>query len=146
MRGHYEGELNGLCVHPSKNIFFTAGSDKMVISWDMVKKISMVTVKVDKPSNHIQISSDGKYLAVGSNASEIYIYKASDFEEIGKEPKPLYTIEEKFELKDEPVMVLKFSPDNKLLAAGFENNKIIFYNVADKFPKNTTIKAGNNPI
>ena len=46
MIGHYEGELNGLCVHPSKNIFFTAGSDKMVISWDMVKKISMVTVKV----------------------------------------------------------------------------------------------------
>ena len=43
-------------------------------------------------------------------------------------------------------MVLKFSPDNKLLAAGFENNKIIFYNVADKFTKNTTIKAGNNPI
>jgi len=56
MRGHYEGELKGLCVHPTKNIFYTSGADMMIISWDMIKRIPIVTVKVEKPADHIQIS------------------------------------------------------------------------------------------
>lgn len=78
--------------------------------------------------------------------SEIYIYKASDFEEIGKDPEILHTIDEKFEGKDEPVLVLKFSPDSKLLAVGFENNRIIVYNIVDNYSKFSQIKVGNNPI
>jgi hypothetical protein len=53
MRGHYEGETKGLCVHPSKNIFFTTGADRLVISWNILKRIPMVTVKVEKPADHI---------------------------------------------------------------------------------------------
>lgn len=78
--------------------------------------------------------------------SEIYFFKPSDFEEVGKDPEILHTIDEKFEGKDEPILVLKFSPDSKLLAVAFENNRIIVYNVTDNYSKFSQIKAGNNPI
>lgn len=53
MRGHYEGELKGLCVHPSKNIFYTSGADRLIASWNMLKRIPITTVKVEKPADHI---------------------------------------------------------------------------------------------
>ena len=53
MRGHNEGELKGLCVHPSKNIFFTSGADRLVISWDMVKRIPICAQKIEYPADHI---------------------------------------------------------------------------------------------
>jgi hypothetical protein len=35
--------------------------------------------------------------------SEIYFFRPADFEEIGKDPEIIHTIEEKFEGKDEPI-------------------------------------------
>ena len=67
--------------------------------------------------------------------SEIDFFRTSDFEVAGNDPKIIHSIEEQFELKYEPTLVIKFSPDSKLLAVGFENNRIMIYNISDNFSK-----------
>ena len=39
MQGHKEGELWGLAVHPSTNLFVTASDDKTVCTWSLDTKV-----------------------------------------------------------------------------------------------------------
>lgn len=41
-------------------------------------------IKVDKPSNCIAVSNNGKFLAIGSLYGEIYIYNTKDFNDLDK--------------------------------------------------------------
>ena len=34
MRGHYNNELWGLAVHPSKQVFYTVGEEGVLAKWD----------------------------------------------------------------------------------------------------------------
>lgn len=38
IRGHFDEELWGLCVHPVDNKFYTAGQDKLLAEWSIDKK------------------------------------------------------------------------------------------------------------
>ena len=41
MQGHKEGELWGLAVHPSTNLFVTASDDKTVHTWSLDTKVCL---------------------------------------------------------------------------------------------------------
>ncbi len=38
IRGHFDMELWALCMHPDKDIFYTAGQDKLLAEWDIESK------------------------------------------------------------------------------------------------------------
>lgn len=38
LKGHFDGKLGALCMHPSKPYFYTSGQDKMIAKWDMISK------------------------------------------------------------------------------------------------------------
>jgi hypothetical protein len=50
IRGHYDDELWGLCVHSSLPQFFTCGEEGMVASWDLktFKQIKVILKYFEK--------------------------------------------------------------------------------------------------
>jgi hypothetical protein len=56
MRGHSEGMLRGLTVHPKIQQFYTIGEDNLLACWNIKEKKMMSCVKLDYPSRAIHIS------------------------------------------------------------------------------------------
>jgi len=79
MRGHYESELHGLCVHPTKKEFVTVGGDNLLVIWDGAHRKEKYTIGLDYPAKVVEMSPNGKYLAIGckNGYSLIYNYKTA---------------------------------------------------------------------
>ena len=66
MKGHFEGSLYGLAVHPNKKEFVTVGEDNFLIIWDASKRKEKFTIVLEYPAKVVEISPKrGKYLAIG---------------------------------------------------------------------------------
>jgi hypothetical protein len=73
MRGHFYGELVGLCCHPRMHYFYTVGQDSWLMHWSAVDKRLSASLKLDYQSNSIDISSDGRFLSVGCHNGNVLI-------------------------------------------------------------------------
>jgi WD40 repeat protein len=65
MTGHYQGDLKGLCCHPGIPYFYTVGDDSLLMKWDLVTRKLMKSIKLEYQSMTMDITNDGKYLAIG---------------------------------------------------------------------------------
>jgi microtubule-associated protein-like 6 len=144
--GHGTRELWGLSAHPTKEEFATSGDDATIRIWDTKSCSIIKTVKVDTASRAIAYSPSGKYLAVGFG----YGKKAK-----GKAPKEgAFAVLTSGEMKmvhegkdsNEPIRVVRFSPDSNYLAVGSEDSCIYIYNCRDRFTRRSTISCHKSPI
>lgn len=125
LRGHFDLELWGLCIHPKKSKYLTIGQDKMLALWDVPsRKIEKYTT-IPEPAEFIHISPDGKDLAIGSKSGTVHIYDAITFE------KKLT----KSERKGQPIGSLKYSPDGQYLAVGGVDSMLFIYNVKANYKR-----------
>ena len=74
LRGHFDGELWGLCTDPKKDIYYTAGQDKLLGVWNIKTKKLELKATLEVKAQTIDCSPDGKELAVGCNSGNLYIY------------------------------------------------------------------------
>ena len=131
LRGHFDGELWGLCVHPKKDIYYTVGEDKLLGVWDIQTKKLIHKAVLEEKSKTIDISPDCKELAIGCESGNFYIYDSINL-------KLKYRIPNK-ESKKSAIQVLKYSPNGNYLAvSGIDgNNKgtvhIFIYNAKKKY-------------
>ena len=131
LRGHFDGELWGLCAHPKKDIFFTVGEDKLLGVWDIKTKKLILKNTLEEKSKTVDCSPDCKELAVGCESGNFYIYDTISL-------KLKYQITNKVSQKN-PIQIVKYSPDGNILAvAGIDaNNKgtvhIFLYNAKKKY-------------
>ena len=117
LRGHYDLELWGLCVHPKKNKYFTVGQDKMLSIWDVeTRKIEKFT-SIIEPAEVIHVSPDGRDLAIGCKSGNLHIYDAITLEKKTS----------KSERKNQPVSIVKYSPDGRFLAVGGVDSMVFIY-------------------
>jgi len=65
MTGHFQGDLKGLCCHPSFQYFYTVGEDSLLNKWDLVTRKLVKSVKLEYQSKTLDISNDGHYMAIG---------------------------------------------------------------------------------
>jgi WD40 repeat protein len=79
------------------------------------------SLKTKFQSTSVDISPDGKTVAVGSDAAKVYLYNVSDFQEIGV-----------LESNRGMVTCLAYSPSGNLLAAGDSQRTIIVYDTKTK--------------
>jgi len=67
LRSHFDGELWGLTVHPSKPLFYTFGRDSMLAVWDLKTRRQLKHCKLESDGDALGISHSGKILVVGFN-------------------------------------------------------------------------------
>ena len=65
MRSHYESELWGLAMHPTRPEMITYGRDSMLAIWDMPTRRQKIHTKLEGPGDAVAISNSGSIVAVG---------------------------------------------------------------------------------
>lgn len=147
VHGHGCRELWGLATHPTKDEFITAGDDATIRLWDAKGYTVLKTIKVDTASRAIAYSPDGKYIVVGFGYGKrvkgkgqmkegaFVVFSSGDMKIIheGKD-------------SNEPIRVVKYSPDSNILAIGSEDANIYIYNAKDYYSKRFTISAHKAPV
>ncbi len=108
LRGHWDKELWGLCVHKTKDQYYTVGEDKLLGVWDIQSRELIQYCVLEEPATSIDISPNGKDLAIGCESSNLYIYDAETLKK-----KNMKTESVRKAIED-----LKYSPDGNYLAVG----------------------------
>ena len=67
MRSHFDGELCGLTVHPTKPLFYTFGRDSVLAVWDSKTRRQLKHCRLESDGDVLGISHSGKILAIGFN-------------------------------------------------------------------------------
>lgn len=117
LRGHFDLELWGLTVNPKKNKYYTVGQDKMLAIWDVESRKIEKFTSIVEPAEVINVSPDGRDLAIGCKSGNLHIYDA-------------ITLDKKIsksERKNQPVSIVKYSPDGRFLAVGGVDSMIFVY-------------------
>jgi len=115
LRGHFDGELWGLCVHPKKDVYYTVGEDKLLGVWDVPTKKLVLKTTLEEKSKTCDCSPDCKELAVGCESGNFYIYDTINL-------KLKYKIINK-ESQKSAIQIVKYSPAGEILAvAGIDGN------------------------
>lgn len=147
MQGHGVRELWGLAAHPIKEEFVTSGDDGTVRLWDAKSFTPLKVVTMDTASRAITYSPNGKYIAVGFGFGKRTKGKAAAKE-------GAFVVLNSSDMKlthegkdsNEPIRVVRFSPDSNLLAVGSEDSCIYIYNVKDHFSRRNIITCHKAPI
>ena len=108
LRGHWDKELWGLCVHPEKDQYYTVGEDKLLGVWDIqTRKLKQYCI-LEEAATTVVISPNGKDLAIGCESGNFYIYDANTLKKKSK----------KKESVTKAVEEIKYSPCGNYLAVG----------------------------
>eukprot|EP00051_Salpingoeca_urceolata_P007134 m.94665 g.94665 ORF g.94665 m.94665 type:complete len:1961 (-) comp15130_c0_seq1:316-6198(-) len=120
--GHGEGELWGLASHPTKDIVATAGMDKTVCVWDVVRHDLIGHATVDHGARSVAYSYDAKLLAVGLANGSVVVFDTQSMQQVTQ-----------FRDHKGMVQTLKFSPCDNYLAVGCDDACVDFYSTAQGF-------------
>ena len=117
LRGHFDGELWGLCADPKKDIYYTVGEDKLLGVWDIKTKKLILKCTLKEKSKTIDCSPNCKELAVGCESGMFYIYDTVSL-------KLKYEKNNKQSQKN-AIQIVKYSPNGDILSvAGIDGNYI----------------------
>ncbi|XP_065192745.1 77 kDa echinoderm microtubule-associated protein-like [Sycon ciliatum] len=119
INGHSD-ELWGLAVHPSENLFISAGYDKTLTCWNSDTHECLWTTAIAEEAQSADIHPDGSIVVVGLKSGRWMVFD-------GKDGKFITSNVDGNEQHDS----VKFSPDGKKVALGSHDNYIYVYNVSE---------------
>ncbi|MDD4603392.1 MAG: hypothetical protein PHF97_06260 [Bacteroidales bacterium] len=123
----HKNAINGLCIHPEKNLFVSVGSDGKVLLWNYGQNEFRETTldSLHTKINCVALSGNGRYLAYGTSTGML---KWIDL--LQSNPAPMIVTQ-----KGDAVLSIAFSHDGKQLAAGYPNGSIHIYDTRDPLEK-----------
>lgn len=136
MRAHWDQELWGLAMHPSKAEMITVGRDGMLAVWDMPKRKQTLNVKLEGPADAIAISPDGAHIAVGFINGKFQAFAYEDFR----------LLRANSHRKGKAIQVIKYSSDNRICAVGAHDSQIITYDVTRNYAPMKRIKSHHSTV
>ena len=99
LKGHGDGEIWGLGVHPHDDEFATVSDDKTLRIWDLLRFRMKKFTKLRKGGRCVDFSPDGLTLAVGQNDGSVIIMETSTLKKVVN-----------FKDRKEMISDVKFSP------------------------------------
>lgn len=145
MSSHGKRGLYGLASHPTKDEFITAGDDGTIRIFDPKTFKMIKSIKIDSACRCATYSPNGKMIAVGFGSGRHSVDKSSVQTNRDGVFVILTSIDHKVihEGRDsnEPIRVIKFSPDGSNLVCGSEDSRIYIYNVKDHFSRRSVVTS-----
>ncbi|XP_071540935.1 echinoderm microtubule-associated protein-like 2 isoform X3 [Panulirus ornatus] len=127
MQGHTE-ELWALAPHPSHHQFLTAGYDRCCYLWDTMAHTIVWSKDIGEHAQSAVFSSNGEIVIVGTTSGRWFVMDA--------ETREMYS---QHQDGNEPIQVLKISPNGQYLAVGSRDNNIYIYQISEDCRKYTRI-------
>uniref|UniRef100_G1KXP8 EMAP like 5 n=1 Tax=Anolis carolinensis TaxID=28377 RepID=G1KXP8_ANOCA len=123
-KGHCEGELWALAVHPTKPLAITGSDDRSVRIWSLIDHALIARCNMEEPIRCAAVSMDGIHLALGMKDGSFTVLRVRDMTEV-------------VHIKDrkEAIHELKYSPDGNFLSVGSNDNSVDIYGVVQRYKK-----------
>jgi len=135
MRAHFDGELWGLAVHPTRPEVFTFGRDGLLGVWDLATRKQSKYAKLDTPGDVVAFSNAGDLLVMGMiNGSFIVLDNM------------LKPVTKRSDRRGKAIQCIKFSPDDAVCAVGAHDMQICTYDVKTKFKPLKRMKGCSSTI
>jgi WD40 repeat protein len=121
IKGHYDHELWGLCMHPKKNEFITVGEDFYMAKWSLDTHKQIKHFHLQFQSTTLVYNSTGTKFVVGCKNGRTLIFDDSD-------PAARWAVAGTLTGKRfKEICELKFSPNDEYLAVGGLDSQIYIY-------------------
>ena len=126
MNGHYQGELWGLCEHPTKEELYSVGEDSLLRKWSITERSLLATLKLTDQARALTVSGNGELVAVGTVTGKIILADG--------QLNHLETVQSKFTKPHQWIQDIKFSPDSQKIAFGAHGgvSKVHIYKILNK--------------
>ena len=135
MRSHYDDELWGLAVHPTRSEIYTWGRDCMLGVWDLKQRKQIHYTKLDSGGDVLAFSPDGSLLVLGFLNGSFIVLDAN-----------LKITTKRRDRAGKAIQVIKFSPDGSICAQGGHDQLIITYDVNKNFSPLKKIRKHSSTI
>lgn len=117
--GHTD-ELWGLAIHPNMPQFVTGGRDRLLQLWDSLSHSVVWSKDIGDQIQSCAFSVEGNMIAVGCLTGKWLVFDTQTRELLAQ-----------YQDGQEPIQVMKFSPNGLLFAVGSRDNYIYMYQVND---------------
>lgn len=121
--GHTD-ELWGLAVHPNMPQFVTGGRDRLLQLWDSLSHSVVWSKDIGEQVQSCAFSVDGALTVVGGVTGKWMVFDTQTRELLAQ-----------YQDGQEPIQVMKFSPDGRFFAVGSRDNYIYMYQVGESMRK-----------
>ena len=122
-------------MHPTKTEMITVGQDAMLAVWDMPTRKQKMNVKLEAGAEAVAYSNNGSHIAVGLTNGKMIIYDTE-----------FNIVRQRSDRKGKTIRVIKYSPDDRILAAGGHDRQIITYDVSRNYAPLKRIKSHNATV
>ena len=126
-------------MHPTKPEMLTVGRDAMLAIWDMPTRKQKVNYKLEGPADAVAISNSGQHIAVGFMNGKLRVFTVG--------ANGLNSIKERAsDRKGKAIQVMRYSPNDQILAVGGHDSNIIVYNAAANYKPLKRIKSHHSTV
>lgn len=135
LKSHCQDELWGLSCHPLEDQFYTVGQDCMLAIWDIKTRRQLKFARLDCPSDVLEFSPNGKFIAIGYRNGQVTVLDSKNF-----------AIKSVRRDRKKEISEIRFDPHTKIMAVGAQDSMIYLYNVEKRFKPLRKLKGHHSRI
>lgn len=123
-QGHAYGTIWGLDVHPSDHQICTVGDDSTIRIWDVPSRRLFVSRALGAQARSVAYHPDGTHISVGLSGGGIVILSSDSLDTVHLRKD-----------REQPIGVLKYSPNGQYLAVGSDEHSIDIYDISKQYSR-----------